>query len=447
MLKRLTASLSNAEQRWMAALIGLGCLLRWVWPEDMKWKADEIWMYATARSIADGHSPWPLLGMGNGVGFANPGLSVWSFVGLAQLSSGPVGMVRWVQGANILAILLFVGFVRRYIAPAERRIWLWGLTIASVNPLAIHFSRAIWSSDLLPLIGFVVFVGHWWRGRFWGAWVWGCVGTLIGQVHMSGFFWQGGLVLWTLGQELRSRFSPRSQSQFLPPARLPARSQPSQSRTHWWGWGLGTIAGMIPMLPWIQQVATTAATIQRPSWAELLTPNFHLHWLLSAWGLNLEYEFSQLFWRGVLPQPLWFGQPSFGMLMGHLILLGSALMALWLWWQRRSSQATADLGVDLGAAAPPQWLVFDYFWVGAVVMPLLLLAARVRIPAHYLVTLFPFPFIWAAWLMRSRTRWLILVCSVQLILAAYFLLYVHRHGGIPDADYGVAYRWHPLKFD
>jgi hypothetical protein len=73
-------------------------------------------------------------------------------------------------------------------------------------------------------------------------------------------------------------------------------------------------------------------------------------------------------------------------------------------------------------------------------MPVLLLLARVRIPAHYLIVLFPFTQIWVAWLLRGRVKLLMLVCFAQLFLTVYFLGYVHIHGGIPDGNYGLTYQ-------
>lgn len=410
---RWRSAFREPQQKWIALLILLGCLARLVWPADMKWQADEIWMYETARSIVDGTQPWPMLGMNNGVGFANPGLSIWCFVVLATIAPDPVSMVLLVALSNVLAILLFAGFVRRYVDRAMQSIWLWGLAFVSVNPLAVHFSRAIWATDILPLWGFGVFAGHWWRDRRWGAYAWGLIGTLIGQVHMSGFFWQGGLVLWTLLQESRS-------------------TKKTTIKTRWLFWLLGTIVGIIPMLPWIQQIAATAAVIDRPSWAELLTPNFHLHWLLSAWGLGIEYEYGAMFWRSLLLEPRIFGFPTFGIAIGHLALVFAAIGALIRWWLKRSATRDRRL-VNPGR-------LIDYWWAGAVIMPLLLLGARVRIPAHYLVVLFPFPAIWAAWLLSQRQRWLLLVGILQLCLTVFFLVNIHLNGGVPGHDYGLTYR-------
>jgi hypothetical protein len=87
-LARWRSAFQQPQQKWIALFIFLGCLCRLVWPSDMKWQADEIWMYETARAIADGWADWPSLGMNNGVGFLNPGLSVWCFIALAKITLG-----------------------------------------------------------------------------------------------------------------------------------------------------------------------------------------------------------------------------------------------------------------------------------------------------------------------------------------------------------------------
>ena len=78
--KSIRESVQNPETCWIILFIIFGCLLRLLWAEDMKWKEDEIWMYRTARSVVEGRMHWPWLGMSNGVGFLNPGLSVWCFI-------------------------------------------------------------------------------------------------------------------------------------------------------------------------------------------------------------------------------------------------------------------------------------------------------------------------------------------------------------------------------
>lgn len=94
----------------MLGLLLLGSALRLVWAADMEWKADEIWMYETARNVADGTQPWPWLGMTSSTGLQNPGLSVWVFIALAYVAKTPVEMVRWVQWINILTLWGLFGF-------------------------------------------------------------------------------------------------------------------------------------------------------------------------------------------------------------------------------------------------------------------------------------------------------------------------------------------------
>ncbi len=410
----LQSKASNYSQlRWIFGFVIFGCLLRLLWADDMKWKADEIWMYEVARDVVTGKQPWPWFGMGNGAGFLNPGLSVWCFIAMAWVSPDPVNMVRWVQWSNIAAIVLFILFILRYVKKSEQSVWLWGMAIVSVNPLAIHFSRALWAQDILPFVGFFVFAGHWFRHFRWGAFVWGLVGTLIGQIHMSGFFWQAALVLKTLLQDWGGT------------------RDSSKSTTNWTAWIVGTTIGILPMIPWIQKIGNTAATIARPSWAEILTPNFPLHWLLSSWGLNLEYDLGPEFWRSFLQEPRLFGFPSFGAAIALLFLAVSAIAALIRWW--RSRHKTTDFILEPNSIAP-------YLWSGGVIMPILLLFARVRIPAHYLIVLYPFIHIWIAVLERGRVRSLIAICSVQLFVSICFLVFIHIHNGGPEAFYGNVYR-------
>jgi hypothetical protein len=435
---------SNPSQlRWIFGFIVLGCLLRLVWADDMKWKADEIWMYEVARDVVTGKQPWPWLGMGNGAGFLNPGLSIWCFIAIAWVSPDPIHMVRWVQVSNIAAIGLFLWFTLRYIAKSEQPVWLWGLAIMSVNPLAIHFSRALWAQDILPFVGFFVFAGHWFRHLRWGAFVWGLVGTLIGQIHMSGFFWQASLVLITIHLGMNSKAHSENPlkrvkeillsflQSFMGLGYEPRNLFRGGKQTQWWFWLLGTTIGLFPMIPWIQQIGGTAATIARPSWAEILTPNFPLHWLLSSWGLNLEYDLGPEFWRSFLLEPRLFGYPSFAAAIALLFLAVSAIAAIVRWW--RSRRKTTGLALEPNEIVP-------YLWAGGVIMPILLLLARVRVPGHYLIVLYPFVHLWVAVLERGRVRSLIAICSAQLFVSVCFLVFIHVHNGGPEAFYGTVYR-------
>jgi hypothetical protein len=423
---------SRSHQRWLIlGLIWVGCGLRLLWADDMKWKADEIWMFETAHAVATGQAPWPGLGMRNGVGLPNPGLSAWSFIAMAHLAPDPVALVRWVQGLNIAAILLFVGFICRSVPRIQQPTWLWGMAIASVNPLAMIFSRKIGTQDILPFVAFFVVLGHWHRRHRWGAALWGLAGLLMGQIHMSGFFWQMALTLGTAWTQWRDR---RVHSGLAAgaDAQLSVNSDRSADpKTRWGWWLLGSLIGLLPMLPWLQFMATSGLQAKRPDWAEVLTPNFHLHWLVTGWGLNLEYELERVLWRDFWQEPRLWGVPTFGAGVALVFLVGCALWGLKRWVDQVRGKSTPH-------PALPE--LARYFQAAGIIMPLLMLVARLRIPAHYLNGLFPWLYLWVAMVFRDRPRLLAAIALAQLGLTVTFLVYVHTHGGVPDGNYGDAYR-------
>ncbi len=125
-----------------------GSILRLVWAQDMEWKSEEQWMFERAREIATGIVPLPISGMQSSVRVPNPGMSVWCFASIAIFTDDPIAMVRWIQWLNILTIWSFCGFILWQIKKSQRGPWLWGMALASVNPLAILFSRKILTPDI-----------------------------------------------------------------------------------------------------------------------------------------------------------------------------------------------------------------------------------------------------------------------------------------------------------
>ncbi|MEB3294885.1 MAG: hypothetical protein VKJ24_17145 [Synechococcales bacterium] len=419
------------EKGAIAAFVILGCGLRFLWAGDMKWAGDEQWMYDNATAVVQGQQVFPWVGMRNGVGFANPGLSVWVFILLRGLASDPISLVQWIQGVNVLAIALLAVFIVRCIPKQQQHLWGWGMAIAAVNPLAIFFSRALWAQDLLPLFSILMLVGHWFRQTRWGAFVWSLLGMLSGQVHMSGFFWFASLTIATGWNEIRrmTRKNVPVGMQYRPVGMQYRRDVPAERLygTDWLAWLAGIAIGLIPLLPWLLDL-TVAVKAKRPSWAELLTPNFHLHWLTTGWGLNLEYIFGGVFWRSLWQEPRIAGIATGGVGLCLLMLVGLALVSLGRWirqWRDRHVNSTLQ----------------SYFWAGGLIMPILLLVARVRVPAHYLIILFPWLYLWVASLWHDRPKILTLITVLQLSLSLTYLLYVHLQGGVPGGNFGWSYQY------
>lgn len=392
----------------IVSLIGFGCILRLIWAEDMKWKLDEIWMFETARSFVTGHQSFPLLGMRSSAGILNPGASVWCFILLAFVSPDPVWMVRWVAILNIIAIVLFFWFFSTRIEPNQRFIWLWGLAIAAVNPLTIMFSRKIWTCNILAPFCFLIFLGHWYRSLRWGAVLWGLVGTFVGQIHMSGFFFEAGLFLWTIGCEYK---------------------QKTLRKTAWTAWFFGTSIGAIFLIPWIRYLLFDVGQSLSKSVGRLFTLEFYLQWLTLGWGLNLEHDMGKVFWQRFLAEPRFFGFPSYGMAIAHLFLAFCALSALLIWLIRRLREKSSEQFPELTF----------YIGAGAIAMGGLMVLSGLRVPVYYLNVLFPFAQIWIAFLYRSKPRLLFAIAIAQLFISCIFLIFVHQNGGIPDGNYGTAY--------
>ena len=70
-------------------------------------------------------------------------------------------------------------------------------------------SRKIWPPSILTPLLLLLWISHQHRQARWGAFTWGLVGAVIGQVHLSGWFVAMGLVLGTVIAECRGSL-PRS---------------------------------------------------------------------------------------------------------------------------------------------------------------------------------------------------------------------------------------------
>lgn len=385
--------------RWVWLFLIFGSLLRLIWPLDMEWKFDEKWMFEKGVAIAQGRDAWPWLGMPSGVGLRNPGMSIWPFALLGYVADSPVGMTHAIAWINTLGLWALVLWVQRAWPKEQRAYGLWGLALYAVTPLAVLFSRKVWAQDVLIVLLVPWLWGHSKRQGFAGALVWGLFGALLGQIHMSGFFAAAGLLIVTCVQD----------------------------RLRWnvWGWLAGSVLGSLTLLPWIQYVMSPEARAASSAGSEL-SLKFFVHALRHAWGLGLEYPLERAY-RELLSGPVIAGVQTH---LAQAARYGLLLLLLW------AIIARATDGKAL-LKLPP--LVYTY--AGCVLVTgLLMIAARVHVYEHYLIVFGPMLHIVAAWLLFKRRAAVIALCTLQGFLTACFLVYIHEHGGVPDADYGKTYR-------
>ncbi len=84
---------------WVAFLslaLLAGAALRLSFPGDIEYKADEKYMFEAVQKIAQTGS-WPAFGMVSGVMVKNPGMSVWIFGALSQITHAANPRPNWVR--------------------------------------------------------------------------------------------------------------------------------------------------------------------------------------------------------------------------------------------------------------------------------------------------------------------------------------------------------------
>ncbi|HTU93671.1 MAG TPA: hypothetical protein VMF69_26565 [Gemmataceae bacterium] len=397
-----------------------GAMLRLIWPADIEYKADEAWTFQHSH---DSELPW--LGMPSSVDIPNPGMSLWAFVLLQRLSGAedPPSLARAVQLVNVAALVLLAGFAIFHVPRGEREAWLWAAALVAVNPLAVLFHRKIWPPCVLPLLTLTMLYGWWYRQRRGPAFLWGLLGVCLGQIHMAGFFFAGGFVLWAL-----------------------LFDRPWRQRVAWRSWLLGSVLGALPMLPWLVHLLTHPG--ERPinphRWVHAFEMKFWVRWCLESFGLGIDYTFGPYF-REFLRYPMLAGRPTYLVAALHCFLAAVALLLMFraaveLWRQRRQWRA---LWIGRGSASA--------FTQNAALwgFGLLLTLSSFSIHRHYMIVLFPLEFLWVARLalpaeagprpLHLGRAFLLALCCAQFFLSANMLSYIHTRQNFAGAEYGVPY--------
>ncbi len=395
-----------------------GTLLRLIWPADMEFKTDEIYMFEEAQKVIRGDIPLPLLGMDSGGGFKNPGFSIWVFAFFARFSDDPVVMVQWVQGVNVAVLWVWFFYVLARFHDNERTIWLYGLALMAVSPFAILFSRKIWAQDVLPLFTLIILLGYMHRRSLVWAFIWGAAGALIGQLHMSGFFFAFGLVLYALWHD--------------------KNHGPFQFKS-WLAWFVGSVIGSLPLLPWLQYLAANKSGSNYLFW-EIFTFKFFTQWWGTAFGINLKEYLGNAFAPGFLPEPRIGEVPTFLVGLAHLPLFALALytVSVFLYCRFKARHKLPNLAIR-----SPQ--LVSLLWATAIVSGIVFTLSGYSVHAHYMIVYYPLPFLWFSLLYADYRKLFKLILICQLFISASFIWYVHRNGGIEGADYGKSYRLQKYK--
>ncbi|MBS2033263.1 MAG: hypothetical protein JST54_35645 [Deltaproteobacteria bacterium] len=402
----------------LALAVLLGAVLRFTWNEDMEFKGDESWLFQRAMNVGR-TEPWPDLGQVSGVGLRNPGLSVWLFAGIDRLfdASTPLQLDRGVVTLNVLAMGLLAVFIWRNVAEDQREAWCWAALIAAVNPIVLLLDRKIWTLSAFPIFC-VAFIWTWWRrDKWWGAALWGLIGALLGQIHMSGFFFAFSFFLCSA-----------------------VVRGPERKKTRWPYWLVGSVLGAITLKPWVLYVLS--GQDHGPPWSWEVVTNLRF-WRLTfsdMLGTGLDYSLGRSYFD-FLRYPISFQEfyPAIYLqgisLTCGLAIIGFAVVSL---WKRRAEWKTAWRWP--WRASESSLAAFAAIFIFGT----LLTVGGVYVHRHYLHITFPFEGLLLALLALNYAPkprlWLAAIVIAQLGLSVTFLDYIHTNGGAPGGDYGRAYR-------
>jgi hypothetical protein len=404
----------------LALLAGAG--LRLVWVEDMEYKTDEHWTFQRIQRIGRTEAlPW--VGMPTSVGVLNPGLSLWTFVGLSKAAgaSQPTDLAIASRLVSIGALVALVLFAVTCVPVKEREPWLWAAALAALNPLELVLHRKIWPTAIMPCFVMVLLLGWWHRDRRWGAFLWGLAGLLAGQLNPTGGFLTLAFALWAVLFDRR--------------------------RVAWGSWLLGCCLAGLPLIPWVAHefrgLAGHAASNQ--SFVHCLEGKFWLAWISQPLGVSLRYILGDDY-LDFLAYPRLAGRPTYLVGVAQVALLAAGAVILVragrASWRRREAWRQQLSGRGSESAFTQNAVLWGF--------GLLLTLTALPVHRHYLSYAFPFVYLWLARLglngddpdpetRQQGRRLLLTVAATQLVISTSFLGYVHTCHRLIRGDYGLPY--------
>ncbi len=409
------------DPSWAAGLIIaliFGVFLRLVWPKDIEYRNDQLWLFTLTQQAGRSMS-WPWLGLPSSARILPPGLSVWTIIGLARATGveSPAGLGLAIKALNSVAMILLVGFAYLVVAADEREPWLWAAAFQAINPICVWLERKIWQPSIFPIFTLMILAAWWRRDRPWCAFAWGAMGALLGQVQGSGFFFAGGLALWAWLFDRR--------------------------RVAWSAWLAGSILGSLPMIPWVIYMSRemTRGGMPHSQWSNVLDPRFYTAWFSIPFGVNLHDPLGHDFYL-FLRYPLVDGVPTYGVSLLHLALLAlgcwmliRGVMQLWEGWDNLPALI---VGRESATAFTQQAALIGY---GG-----LITLSGLPGHMHYMIVAYPLIFVWLARLALNGTgpstvmtgrRKLALLCVLEFMLSLMFLMFIHQNHGAPRGDFGT----------
>ncbi|MBL7715599.1 MAG: hypothetical protein JNL01_09040 [Bdellovibrionales bacterium] len=402
--------------------IVLGCLIRFIYPSIIEYKADEALMFDLAKKATEGD--WARLGIPSSQGVLNPGMSVWIFGILAKVLMGlgfelnPITLSMSVAALACAAFgLSFWVGLKVWKTPRDQMIWFWGVALVATHPIEILLQRKIWAQSVIPFLMILIFYSaHRWvhdpkKSRFW-AFLTGLMILIPGQIHMPALFLAAS-ILGALGwmQWKENRKSLIQTAPYL---------------------AAGLLIGLIPMIPWFQHAIEFAALgAKAQSGGETrLHRIFEFSYLTKLFthtlGLNIQYTLRKETLRFLGAHP-W-------VLLFQITIAAGVMILLFRIWKLRKKWR------DPETSFLNRYLIAVFIGYG-----IILTLAGYRVQTHYFCAVFPWTGILLAYLIhryaKHEKNWILpLICGLQLISSVTLLDSLRRNGGAVDGEFGRAYQ-------
>jgi hypothetical protein len=408
---------------WLAILalsLGAGIVFRLMLPNDIEFHGDEKFTFDHVMNVLQGGS-WPAHGMTMSIGGPNPGMSVWIFIILGWVfrPETPPDLARAVQLLNVTALMAFLAFIVTAISRRQREVWLWGLALWAVNPLAVIYERKIWPPSVLPLFIVMMLFGWWYSRRWQGSFLFGLIATISGQIHPTAAFFAIAIAAWKIFDDRRS--------------------------FHVAGLISGVGLGLIPALSWIPTYFKVGNGLHQ---LRLPFLTFYGRWLTEPFGFGADHVLGPLEFTRFLGWPEIGGAPTYLSLLLHVaigviavIVLAAGALALY-----RSGKLTVPW-LLAGETIAGRVVRAVFFGFGTVLT--LLTVRGGGLYPHYLIVVAPMMMLWVALTaafadggaLATRGRALLSgLCVCNGVIVLLLFSYIDTRGDI-HGEFGPSWWW------
>ncbi len=399
---------------YLVIAVVLGVVVRLAYPDDIHYLGDEAWTFRHVQEAKNG-GDWAPLGMPSSRGVRNAGMSVWVFIvlGIVGQASTPPGLTRAVAVLALIArvVALAIPFWVLKDDAKEKRTWMWAIALTLTNPILVFLERKIWAQSVLPIFMVLLLLGWFRRDTKVGAFGWGLLGAVIGQIHMAGFFFAPALAFftWLTGKGARP--------------------------TSWFAWIVGSAVGAAPAISWLLYLARDRPASAPSPWWLRFRLDFYKYFISDPSGLCGEYILG----RDVLTAmkyPVVAGCPTYLVGLAHVALAVASIALI-----KRGLDAIRERRRDwrslLRGDGDDTGVLLAATLVG---MGALMTLPSLSIHRHYMLATFPLQYVLVARFALRKPggeKWLAVLFAGGLVVTAGFLSYVHATG--ENAEMGKTY--------